>query len=302
MNACRLCPRSCAADRAAGRKGFCGEGAVVRAARAALHMWEEPCISGTRGSGAIFFSGCPLRCVYCQNGVIAVGAVGKEISVGRLAQIMLEQQKRGANNVNLVTPTHFAPQIAQAIGMARRDGLVIPVVYNTSAYETVETLQLFEGLVDVYLPDLKYLNSRLAKRYSNAPDYPGTARAAIAEMVRQTGEIRFADGGQAVEEGIMLRGVIVRHLLLPGHLRDSKAVVRYLYETYGDGVYISIMNQYTPMPGIGEKFPGLARKVTAEEYDELVDYAVSLGVENGFIQEGETALESFIPDFDMKGI
>lgn len=317
MSRCNLCPRGCMADRDAGQRGVCGETSTLRAARAALHMWEEPCISGTRGSGTIFFSGCPLRCVYCQNARIADGSVGREISTGRLGEIMLEQQERGANNINLVTPTHFVPQIAEAIVCARKAGLAIPVVYNTSAYETVETLKMLDGLVDVYLPDMKYYASGLAARYSNAPDYPETAKTAIAEMVRQVGKVRFARAGGAsrrladaggtgeiceVEDGIMLKGVIVRHLLLPGNLRDSKAIVRYLYDTYGDRIYISIMNQYTPMPGIGGRFPELDRKVTAEEYDELVDYAVSLGVENGFIQEGETASESFIPDFDMKGI
>lgn len=302
MSGCDLCPRSCGADREAGRSGYCGERGTIRAARAALHMWEEPCISGTRGSGAIFFSGCPLRCVYCQNSDIADGGIGKEISVDRLAEIMLELQVQGANNINLVTPTHFALHIAKAIDAARIRGLVVPIVYNTSAYETPETLQRLEGLVDVYLPDMKYFSGERAARYSNAPDYPAAAKSAIAEMVRQTGNAVFADGNGAVEEGIMLRGVIVRHLLLPDGLEDSKAVVRYLYETYGDSVYISIMNQYTPMPQIGAEFPELARRVTEKEYESLVDYAVSLGIENGFIQEGETALESFIPDFDMRGI
>lgn len=302
MKACNLCPRSCGVSREEGQRGFCGESGVIRAARAALHMWEEPCISGTRGSGTVFFCGCTLRCVYCQNRSIADGEIGKEISTNRLAEIMLEQQERGANNINLVTPTHFVPQIAKAIFAARANGLALPIVYNTSAYEAPETLKMLDGLVDVYLPDMKYFSPVLAAKYSNAPDYPETAKAAIKEMVRQAGTVCFADGNGIVEEGIMLRGVIVRHLLLPDGLEDSKAVVRYLYETYGDNIYISIMNQYTPMPGIGDKYPELARKVTDDEYDELVDYAVSLGIENGFIQEGETALESFIPDFDMRGI
>lgn len=302
MSGCNLCPRSCGADREAGRRGYCGERGTIRAARAALHMWEEPCISGMRGSGAIFFSGCPLRCVYCQNSDIADGGIGKEISADRLAEIMLELQAQGANNINLVTPTHFALHIAKAIDVARVRGLAVPIVYNTSAYESLETLRRLDGLVDVYLPDMKYFSEERAARYSNAPDYPAAAKSAIAEMVRQTGNAVFADGNGAVEEGIMLRGVIVRHLLLPDGLEDSKAVVRYLYETYGDSVYISIMNQYTPMPQIGAEFPELARRVTEKEYESLVDYAVSLGIENGFIQEGETALESFIPDFDMRGI
>lgn len=302
MRGCELCPRRCGADRQAGQKGFCGEGVSIRAAKASLHMWEEPCISGSCGSGAIFFSGCPLRCVYCQNAVISAGHIGKEISSRRLSEIMLEQQARGANNINLVTPTHFIPQIAEAIVTARDGGLLIPIVYNSAAYENAEALRSLDGLVDVYLPDIKYFSPKLGEKYSGAPDYPGAAKTALAEMVRQAGEAVFAGPGGAVEEGIMLRGVIVRHLMLPGQLEDSKAVVRYLYETYGDSIYISIMNQYTPMPGISAKFPELARRVTEEEYDELVDYAISIGVENGFIQEGETASESFIPDFDMEGI
>ncbi len=283
-------------------KGFCGETVTLRAARAALHMWEEPRISGTRGSGAIFFSGCVLRCVFCQNSRIADGTAGMEITVDRLAQIMLEQQERGANNINLVTPTHYVPQIARAIETAKNGGLVIPVVYNTGSYEKVETLRIMDGLVDVYLPDMKYVSSQLSQRYSCAADYFDVAAAAVEEMVRQTGAVTFAGGDDVCEENIMKKGVIVRHLMLPGCIKDSKAVIRYLYETYGDRIYISIMNQYTPMPGIGERYPELNRTIKACEYDRLVDYAIELGVENGFIQEGGTAKESFIPEFDYTGL
>ena len=301
LNKCSLCPRNCNINRNNGMKGYCGENTTVRIARASLHMWEEPCLSGTRGSGTVFFSGCALHCVYCQNSCIANGDVGREITIERLSDIFIEQQDRGANNINLVTPTHFVPQIACAVEMARNRGLKIPIVYNTAGYEKVETLRMLDGLVEVYLPELKYYNDKIALRYSNAPDYFDVAQKAIAEMVRQIGSTVFATDNDVCEPDIMKKGVIVRHLMLPGQIQDSKTVVKYLYETYGDSIYISLMNQYTPMPGIGEKYPELAGTITGEEYDELVDYAIELGVENGFIQEGETALESFIPDFNMEG-
>lgn len=296
QNRCRLCPRMCGADRMNGERGFCGETAEIRAARAALHMWEEPCISGTRGSGTVFFTGCVLRCVYCQNGHIANGSTGKEITVDRLAEIFIEQQERGAHNINLVTPTHFVPQIRKAIIKAKEKGLVLPIVYNTGSYENVDTLKMLDGLVDIYLPDLKYYSSELSKKYSEAHNYFEVATAAIAEMVRQVGTAEFD------EDGIMTKGVIVRHLLLPGCIEDSKKIIKYLYDTYGDDIYVSIMNQYTPMKGIEVRYPELANKVSYSEYDRLTDYAIDIGIENGFIQEGDTAEESFIPDFDMEGI
>ena len=304
---CNLCPRNCKINRNRGIKGFCGESTIVRVSRAALHMWEEPCVSGTKGSGTVFFSGCNLHCVYCQNRNIANGDVGKEITIDRLAEIFLEQQSRGANNINLVTPSHFIPQIADAIGRAKKSGLIIPIVYNTGSYEYAESLKMLDGLVDVYLPDLKYFSPETSLKYSQCQDYFQIATSAIEEMFRQTGLPQFNEVGSEsynnnVEEGIMTKGVIVRHLLLPELLEDSKKLVKYLYETYGDNIYISLMNQYTPMSGIEEKYPELGRKVTENEYDELVDYAIDIGVENGFIQEGETALESFIPDFNMEGV
>lgn len=297
MKDCTLCPRNCHADRSAGLPGFCRSGGRVRAARAALHYWEEPCICGEEGSGAVFFSGCSLGCVYCQNRPVADGTVGKEITVERLAEIFLELQAQNARNINLVTASHFIPQTAEALVRARQNGLSVPVVYNTGGYEKAETLKLLEGLVDIYLPDFKYLDPELAAKYSFAPDYPETAKAALAEMVRQVGEPVFEDEG----EERMIRGVIVRHLVLPGLTEASKKVIRYLHETYGNRIYISILNQYTPMPGM-EKYPELNRKLTAEEYDAVVDDAVAVGVENGFIQEGGTASESFIPVFDITGI
>lgn len=295
---CTLCPRNCRIDRTAGQTGVCGQTEKLKAARAALHYWEEPCISGEQGSGAVFFSGCALHCVFCQNADIANGTAGKEITRERLAEIFLELQQKGANNINLVTPGHFAPQIVWALERAKQQGLTVPIVYNTSSYENVDTIKSLEGLVDIYLPDFKYMDAKLSAKYSHAPDYSGVAKAAIAEMVRQTGSAEFYEND---EDGLMRRGTIVRHLILPGCTEDSKAVIRYLYETYGDRIYISIMNQFTPLAGV-EKYPEINRRVTETEYDEVVDYAIGLGVEHGFIQEGGTAEESFIPQFDGEGV
>jgi len=295
MNGCRLCPRECNVDRKRGQKGVCGvTGTGVYGARAALHMWEEPCISGEEGSGTVFFSGCPLRCVYCQNYEIARAKRGSEISVERLSNIFIELQEKNANNINLVTPTHYSLEIIEAVKMARKKGLRIPIVYNCSGYESLQTLKKLEGIVDIYLVDYKYEDAILAKRYSNAENYPEIVKIALEEMVHQCGEAVFD------EREMMQKGVIVRHLLLPGQLQNGKDVVKYVYETYGGQVYLSLMNQYTPLPHV-EKWPELNRKVTEAEYEELVDYAIELGVENGFIQEGETAQESFIPAFEGEG-
>ena len=298
MKICTLCPRNCTVDRKKGERGVCGQTETLKVARAALHYWEEPCISGENGSGTVFFSGCALHCVFCQNESIANGTAGKEITVERLAEIFLELQEKGANNINLVTPGHFVSQIVYALNRAKQQGLILPIVYNTSSFESVDTIKRLEGLVDIYLPDFKYMDTALAARYSHAPDYSNVAKAAIAEMVRQSGAPKFFDDD---EDGLMKRGTIVRHLLLPGHTEDSKAVIRYLYETYGDMIYISIMNQFTPLGGL-EKYPEINRRVTEEEYDEVIDFAISLGVERGFIQEGGTAEESFIPQFDCEGV
>ena len=292
---CMLCPRECNADRKNGEKGICGvTGTGIIGARAALHMWEEPCISGEHGSGTVFFSGCPLRCVYCQNYDIANVSRGSEVTKERLVEIFLELQEKGAENINLVTPTHYTPEIVWAVKKARVQGLVLPIVYNCSGYEKVDTLKMLKGIVDIYLTDFKYMDKVAAKRYSKAEDYPKIAKMALEEMVSQCGEASFDD------RGMMKRGIIVRHLLLPSYLENAKAVVRYVYETYGDKVYLSLMNQYTPLPHV-KAYPELNRKVTEEEYEELVDYAIEIGVENGFIQEGETAEESFIPSFDEEG-
>ena len=295
MEECRLCPRNCGVDRNSGQKGFCGVSAEVKIARAALHMWEEPCISGKEGSGAVFFSGCALRCRFCQNRAISGGQQGKTVTVKRLADIFLELQEQNANNINLVTAGQFVPQVAAAIILARDQGLKIPVVYNSSGYESLDALKMLEGLVDIYLPDFKYMDPDLALKYSHAKDYPEVAKEALKEMVRQVGEPEFDD------RGMMQKGIIVRHLLLPGHVRDSKNVLKYLIDTYENRIYISLMNQYTPMPAM-KGDPLLSRKVTEREYERLIDYGISLGLENGFIQEGETAKESFIPEFNGEGI
>lgn len=296
MKNCNLCPRNCNADRHNGQSGVCGvTGTGILAARAALHMWEEPCISGENGSGAVFFSGCPLRCIYCQNYYIAHAEVQKMITPERLAEIFLELQEKNASNINLVTPTHYTPEIIWAVNRARERGLVLPIVYNCSGYEKVETLQTLEGIVDIYLTDFKYMDRDIAARYSKAADYPEAAKAALAEMVRQIKEADFD------HRGMMKRGVIVRHLLLPNHVKNAKSVVKYVYETYGDRVYLSLMNQYTPLVQVKD-IPGLNRRVTEREYEKLVSYAISLGVTHGFIQEGKTAKESFIPEFNYEGL
>ena len=289
---CHLCARNCGINRHKAL-GYCRETSEIYLSRAALHMWEEPPISGMNGSGTIFFSGCSLSCVFCQNVDISRGRSGKPVSTERLAEIMLELEAKGAHNINLVTPTHYIPSLAVAIPMARKMGLTIPIVYNTGSYDNVDALRTLDGLVDIYLPDLKYYNAKTAESYSHAGDYPIVARDAIAEMYRQVGSPIFDD------EGIMRRGMIVRILLLPGRVAEAKLSLKYLIDTYGDNIYISLMNQYTPMPGMA---PPLNRKVTREEYNELLDYAEKLGLKNGFTQDFGTANESFIPPFDLTGV
>ena len=299
MSDCTLCPRRCHANRAAGQRGFCGQGAEIRAARAALHFWEEPCISGSAGSGAVFFSGCSLQCVFCQNYDIAHGQgaeKGQILSLERLARIFLELQEKGAANINLVTAGHFLPQVCLGIERAKREGLSIPVVYNSSAYEEVSALRMLEGLVDIYLPDLKYQSSRLSEQYSHAADYFEKATAAIREMFRQTGRPAFD-----LESGLMKRGVLARHLILPGQTGDSKRVLRWLHDTFGNDIYVSIMNQYTPLPHTA-RIPELNRRVSPEEYERVLAFSEKIGVENGFVQEGGAAAERFIPSFDGEGL
>lgn len=283
--------------------GVCGADDALRVARAALHFWEEPPISGETGSGAIFFSGCQLRCVYCQNASIALGETGKEISLERLAEIMLELQDQQAMNINMVTASHYAPVIVEAVKLARRQGLNLPIVWNTSSYDSLETLRLLEGTVDVYLPDYKYASPELGYLYSRAKDYPQVALVAIEEMVRQTGE---PEADEYLGQPRLTRGVVVRHLLLPGHLENSKEAVQRLYERFGDRIIISLMNQYTPVIKAGsevaERFPNLLCRPSEEEYEALLDFADDLGIEDYFWQAGGAAEESFIPPFDYTGV
>lgn len=351
LSDCILCPRSCHADRLRGKRGFCGEAGTLRAARAALYFTEEPVISGSRGSGTVFFAGCNLGCVYCQNKLISrpgrsgtclsadrsgdcftdreeSGVRIKEISPERLTEIFFELEAQGAHNINLVTPEHFVPLLIPALKRAKAEGLSIPVVYNTGSYERVEAVKALEGLVDIWLPDLKYVSSALSSLHTGAADYFTYASAAIAEMVRQCPDPVFSDGSHSidcqddVDDPLMVRGVIVRHLALPGCGGDSRSVLRYLYETYGDHIFISIMNQYTPMrnelikkdpemrisaagwdlPQETGIHPDLGRCLFQEEYDSLVDYAIDLGIQNGFIQESGTVSPSYIPRFDGTGL
>ncbi len=294
MQSCRLCKRSCGIDRRE-RAGRCGVSETIKAARAALHLWEEPCISGEEGSGAVFFSGCPMHCVFCQNREIADGK-GHEITISQLSDIFLELQSERANNINLVTPTQYIPQIRKAVQKARDMGLGIPIVYNTGSYERAASIEMLSGTVDIFLPDLKFYSPEIAMRYAVAPNYFETASLAIEKMVEIAGDPEFD------ARGMMRKGVIVRHMILPGHTEDSKVILKYLYETYGNRIYVSIMNQYTPMPGIEREYPELGRKLTKREYEKVIDYALDLGMEQAFIQEGNTAKESFIPAFDGSGI
>jgi len=287
---CNLCPRNCNVDRSY-QTGFCKANDKIRIARAALHHWEEPCISGENGSGTVFFSFCPLKCVFCQNYTLSHENIGKEITVEKLADIFFNLQEQNAHNINLVTPTHYVPQIIEALKIAKENGLSIPIVYNTSGYETVDTLKMLSGYVDVYLPDFKYYSNELAKKYSGAPNYFEVATEALKEMFKQVGEFSLD------EDGIIKRGMIVRHLILPGYTDDSKDVIAHVYDLFKDKIYISIMNQYTPLPHVA-KYPELNRTVTEKEYDEVIEFALSLGIENAFIQEGGTAEESFIPNFN----
>ena len=292
---CLLCPRKCGINRRTGQTGVCGVSCEIKVARAALHYWEEPCISGKRGSGAVFFSGCSLHCVFCQNREISDGKEGKVISKERLSDIFMELADKGANNINLVTPGQYIPDIVWAVNDAKSRGMKLPIIYNTSGYENVTELKLLEGIVDVYLPDFKYMDSTLSARYSRAKDYPSVAKQALSEMVRQQPDVVIDD-----VTGLIQKGVIVRQLLLPGHVNDAKAVLKYLYDTYHDHVYISMMSQFTPIAL--KDYPEINRTVTRREYERLVDYALEIGITNAFIQEGDVAKDSFIPAFDCEGV
>lgn len=292
---CLLCPRKCGINRSTGQTGVCGVSSEIKVARAALHYWEEPCISGKRGSGAVFFSGCSLHCVFCQNREISDGKAGKLISKERLSDIFMELADKGANNINLVTPGQYIPDIVWAVNDAKSRGMKLPIIYNTSGYENVTELKLLEGIVDVYLPDFKYMDSTLSAMYSRAKDYPSVAKQALSEMVRQQPDVVIDDA-----TGLIQKGVIVRQLLLPGHVNDAKAVLKYLYDTYHDHVYISMMSQFTPIAL--KDYPEINRTVTKREYERLVNYALEIGITNAFIQEGDVAKDSFIPAFDCEGV
>lgn len=292
---CLLCPRKCGINRRTGQTGVCGVSSEIKVARAALHYWEEPCISGKRGSGAVFFSGCSLHCVFCQNREISDGKEGKVISKERLSDIFMELADKGANNINLVTPGQYILDIVWAVNNAKSRGMKLPIIYNTSGYENVTELKLLEGIVDVYLPDFKYMDSTLSAMYSRAKDYPSVAKQALSEMVRQQPDVVIDDA-----TGLIQKGVIVRQLLLPGHVNDAKAVLKYLYDTYHNHVYISMMSQFTPIAL--KDYPEINRTVTRREYERLVDYAIEIGITNAFIQEGDVAKDSFIPAFDCEGV
>lgn len=290
---CRLCPRECAVDRIKGERGFCGADAELKIARAALHYWEEPCISGDVGSGTVFFSGCTLGCIFCQNYEISRGNAGYKVTADELASEFIRLQEEGAANINLVTPTQYLPSIVNALDIAKRNGLVIPTVYNCGGYERAETIKMLDGYIDVYLPDMKYYSDKYSYEYSKARDYNNIAKSAIAEMYRQTGACQFEDNG------IIKSGVIVRHLLLPGLLFEAKKVIDYLYDTYGDEIWLSLMSQYTPMPQVKDN-PCLSRRVSDAQYSALVNYCVDKGMTNVYIQDGSSADDCYIPEFYSK--
>lgn len=292
MSICNFCARRCGIDRSQ-HAGFCGMTETIRIARAGLHFWEEPCISGTKGSGTVFFSGCNLRCVYCQNYEISTGGSGQEITLPRLKEIYSELIAQGAHNINLVTPTHYTDAVLASL----EDPPPVPVVYNTNGYEDVENLKRLDGKVQIYLPDLKYSDDSLAIRYSNAPGYFAAAPRAIREMFRQTGRYRIDE-----ETGLMERGIIIRHLLLPGQVENTKRVIDWVAETFDPGdVLFSLMRQYIPH-GKAEEYPELNRKVTDEEYQAVEDHLFDSGIEDGFVQDEDSASKDFIPSFDGTGV
>ena len=295
LEECNLCPRKCTVNRLHGELGFCNSYKDVKIAKVSLHKWEEPCISGTIGSGTVFFSNCNLRCVFCQNHKISHEGIGKTVSINRLSEIFLEEQLRGALNINLVTPTHYVPQIIEALKLAKSKGLSIPILYNSNGYENIDTIKALRGFIDVYLPDLKYYKDKYAVKYSNAPNYFNVAREAIIEMVSQVGEAKFD------ADGIIQKGVIIRHLMLPGLLFDSKKIIDFIYSTFNDSVYISLMNQYTPMYE-SAKYPEINKNLNSNHYDALIDYCLDLGITNCFIQESGSSSTAFVPDFNLSGV
>lgn len=295
LKKCNLCPRKCYVNRLDGELGFCNSSKDIRIAKVTLHNWEEPCISGLLGSGTVFFSNCNLKCVFCQNNNISQMGIGKTVSITRLSEIFLEQQNRGAHNINLVTPTHFVPQIIEALILAKGNGLNIPILYNSSGYENVDTIKALRGFIDVYLPDLKYYKDKYALKYSGAPTYFKTASEAITEMFSQVGEARFDTSG------VIQKGVIIRHLMLPGLLFDSKKIIDFIYTTFHDSVFISLMNQYTPMHK-AVKYAEINKPLNPDHYDALIDYCLNLGITKCFVQGSGTSSTTFVPDFDISGV
>ena len=294
MNECKLCPRLCGADRTK-KTGFCGAGNNIKLAKAYLHKWEEPCISYKNGAGTVFFSGCNLHCCYCQNNSISNELFGIEVTVEKMGEIFLKLQDDGADNIELVTPTHFVPQIIESLDKVKAR-LNIPVIYNTGGYELVDTIKMLEGYIDVYLPDIKYFSADVSARYSNAPDYFERVSEAVPEMIRQVGKLAFnKDGG-------IEKGTIIRHLVLPKQRHDSMKILDWISRnTSADDVMVSIMNQYTPFDFISDEFPELKRRISKMEYNSVVDHAAGLGL-NGFTQEKSSSSEKYVPDFDLSGI
>ena len=290
LDRCTLCPRRCGANRSGGQRGFCGAGQTVRIARTMLHRWEEPCLVGAHGAGAVFFSHCTLRCIYCQNAAISHEGDGSDVTEEELARLFLSLARQGAATLDLVTPTHYTPQILRALSLARKNGLTLPVVWNTSGYETVENVSRIAGAADIFLPDLKYAAEESGRLYSAAPNYAAAAQAAVTAMVKQLGPVQFSADGQ------LLRGVLVRHLVLPGHRRESIALVRWLWENFGDRVQLSLMRQYTPLFRAAE-FPPLHRQLTTFEYESVVDAARALGMTRVYVQGAEAVGAQYVPDF-----
>ncbi len=291
MIKCSICPRECSKNK----KNYCSKNNMIRIAKTDLFYYEEPCISNKYGSGTIFFSGCNLKCVFCQNYEISFNNTGLDVSIERLSQIMIELQGKGAKNINLVSPMHYIVEIAKSIILAKGNGLIIPIIYNTNAYEKVTSLKILDGLIDVYLPDMKYCSEEYAIKYSNASDYFIIASQAIEEMYRQVGHIQFDS------DGYIKRGLIVRHLIMPGMINDSKKILKYLYKTYGNNIYLSIMNQWTPTKNL-KKYAEINRNLSNKEYDEVVNYAIKLGIEKAYVQEEDSNSLVYVPDFDGSGV
>ena len=292
---CSICPRNCRIDRTKGQIGYCQSGHEIKAALASVHMWEEPPISGSCGSGTIFFSGCNLRCVFCQNYTISSENSGKTISTERLSEIMLEQQAKGVHNINLVTATHFIPSIIKAVQKAKNNGLKIPIVYNTGGYEKVESIKMLEGTVDIYLPDIKYFSPELSLKYSGASDYFDYASEAVLEMYHQTGNNIYDDNG------IMKSGVIIRHMIMPSHKEDSYKVLDWIRDNIGTEACVSLLSQYTPAYN-AEKYKEINRKLMSLEYTRVIEHFFDIGLKNGFMQEKSSAESKYTPIIDLSGL